>query len=135
MVVELFRKMENLHSWQPGLKHFEHLEGNPGEEGARSKLIYVGRKSDLVLTETITRVKLPEQINMTYKSRGVYNEIENRFTEKEPGVTLWQSRNYFRFGGLMMLMVLFMKEAFMHNTMLNMDRFKLFAENPRIIET
>jgi hypothetical protein len=27
-------------------------------------------------------------------------------------------------------MVPFMKRAFVHNTMLNMDRFKIFAESP-----
>jgi len=129
-VIELFLNTRNLKYWQPGLKSFEHLEGNQGEEGARSKLVYAGRKSDLVITETITSNQLPEQIDMSYKSRGVYNVVENHFTEQEPGLTLWRTENYFRFGGVMMLMVPFMKQAFIHNTLLNMDRFKLFAETP-----
>ena len=70
-----------------------------------------------------------EQFHMSYKARGVYNEVENWFTEKEPGLTLWRTENYFRFSGIMMLMVPFMKRAFIHNTMLNMDRFKIFAES------
>lgn len=129
-VIELFLNAENFKHWQPGLKSFEHLEGKQGEESARSKLVYAGRKSDLIITETIAANRLPEQIDMSYKSRGVFNRVENHFTEQEPELTLWRTENHFRFGGVMMLMVPFMKQAFIHNTMLNMDRFKLFAENP-----
>ena len=128
-VIELFDNSANLYEWQPGLKSLTHLEGEAGEEGARSELVYEGRKGDLVMTETITCKKLPDQFHMQYKARGVFNEIENWFSEKEPGLTLWRTENYFRFGGMMMLMVPFMKKAFINNTMLNMDRFKLFAEN------
>ncbi len=128
-VIDLFDNTENLQQWQPGLKIFTHLEGEEREEGTRSELIYEGRKGDLVMTEIITTKRLPEQIHMTYRSRGLYNEVENWFTEKEPGITLWRTENFFRFRGVMMLMVPFMKQAFIHNTILNMDRFKLFAEN------
>ena len=134
-VIELFDSTENLKHWQPGLLGFTHLEGKPGEECARSELVYEGRKGDLVMTETITKKQLPEQFHMTYRSRGVYNEVENWFTEKEPGLTLWRTENFFRFGGIMMLMVPFMKQAFIHNSMLHMDRFKLFAENPEKISS
>ena len=127
-VIELFDSTDNLSQWQPGLKSFTHLEGEPGEVGARSELVYEGRKSDLVMTETIRTKQLPEQFHMSYKARGVYNEVENWFSEKEPGLTHWRTENYFRFGGIMMLMVPFMKQAFIHNTTLNMDRFKIFAE-------
>jgi hypothetical protein len=72
---------------------------------------------------------LPESIDMVYRSQGVYNRVENRFTEQESGSTVWQSENYFRFHGIMMMMAPFLKRAFIHNTMLNMDRFKLFVEN------
>ncbi len=129
-VVELFDSSENLSQWQPGLISFTHQEGRPGEVGARSELVYEGRKSDLVMTETIRTKELPEQFHMSYKSRGVYNEVENWFTDKDVGQTLWRTENYFRFSGIMMLMVPFMKNAFIHNTMLNMDRFKIFAESP-----
>jgi len=128
-ILELFDSTENLKKWQPGLKSFTHLEGEPGKVGARSELIYEGRKGDLVMTETIRTKKLPEQFHRSYKARGVYNEVENWFTEKEPGLTLWRTENLFRFGGIMMLMVPFMKRAFITNTMLNMDRFKIFAED------
>ena len=127
-VLELFLNTDHLKKWQPGLLSFTHLDGEPGEEGSRSKQVFEGRKGDLVITETIMNKQLPEQIQMSYRSRGVYNEVENHFTEQEAGITLWQIENNFRFWGFVMLMIPFMKNAFIHNTMLNMDRFKLFAE-------
>jgi len=129
-VLELFDNTENLYKWQPGLLSFTHLEGEPGEERARSELVYESRKGELLITETIIRKRLPDLFHMSYKSKGVYNEVENYFEELEPGNTLWRTENLFRFSGIMMLMVPFMKRAFIHNTMLNMDRFKIFAENP-----
>ena len=92
-VIELFDNTENLQKWQPGLLSLTHLEGEPGEEGARSELVYEGRKGDLVMTETILTKRLPDQFHMDYRARGVYNRNENWFTEKEAGVTLWQSVN------------------------------------------
>ena len=129
-VVELFVQSDSLSEWQPGLKSFTHLEGNPGEEGARAELVYEGRKGDLVMTETIINKQLPEQLHMIYRSRGVYNEVNNWFTEEEPGRTLWRMENMFRFRGIMRLLAPLMKQAFIQNTMLTMDRFKIFAEHP-----
>jgi len=127
-VLELFLNTDHLKQWQPGLLSYTHLDGDPGEEGSRSKQVFEGRKGELVITETITSKQLPERIHMSYRSRGVDNEVKNLFTEQEAGKTLWQIENDFRFRGIMMLMIPFMKNAFIHNTMLNMDRFKLFAE-------
>jgi hypothetical protein len=130
---ELFENPDNLSSWQDGLKSFEHLGGAKGEEGSSSRFVYAGRKGDLLITGTITKRIFPEEYNITYKSKGVYNTISNRFTEPEPGLTHWEMVNYFRFSGLMALMAPFMKSAFRSNTVLNMERFKVFAEqnNPQ----
>ena len=129
-VVEQFVSSENLHKWQPGLVSITRLGGEPGQEGARSELVYEGRKGELVITETISLNKLPDQYNALYISRGVHNKVENRFLEEGPETTLWRTVNTFRFKGMMKLMAPFMKQAFIHNTMLSMDRFKLYVENP-----
>jgi hypothetical protein len=132
-VFDIICDTANLRKWQPGLLSITHLAGQAGEEGARSELVYEGRKGDLVITETISRKNPPEQYHLLYRSRGLYNEVENWFYEAEPGITLWRSVNSFRFKGMMLLMAPFMKQAFIHNTMLNMDRFKLFAENTDLV--
>jgi len=128
-VFELFQNTDLLQKWQPGLKSFEPVDGSPGDEGSHSKLVYESRKGDLVMTETILKKHPPESIDMLYRSQGVYNRVENRFTEEEHGATLWHAENYYRFRGIMMMMAPFLKRAFIHNTLLNMDRFKLFVEN------
>jgi hypothetical protein len=128
-VIELFDRTDNLYKWQPGLKSYEHLSGDPGKEGARSRLAYEGRKGDLVMTETITKRNLPDEIHLGYEARGVYNQVYNYFSEPEPGTTLWKTENIFRFRGAMSVMIPFMKKAFIQSTNLSMERFKAFAEN------
>ena len=127
-VIELFDSRENLYRWQPGLINLEALSGEPGKEGSQTRMVYEVRKGDLVMTETITRRNLPDEFHATYKAKGVYNEIYNYFTEPESGTTLWRIVSVFRFKGLMALMAPFMKKAFTENTLLSMERFKIFAE-------
>ncbi len=127
-VIELFDSTENLYEWQPGLKSFEPLSGEPGREGSQSTMVYEGRKGDLVMTETITKRNLPDEFHGTYKARGVFNEMYNYFSETEPGITRWRTISIFRFSGLMALMAPFMKKAFTDNTLLSMERFRVFAE-------
>ncbi len=127
-VIELFDSTENLYKWQVGLKSFERISGEPDQEGARSKLVYEGRKGDLEMIEAIVKRNFPEEFHGIYKARGVYNEVYNYFTEPEENRTLWRMENTFKFRGLMFLMAPFMRSAFTNNTLLNMERFKSFAE-------
>jgi len=129
-VIALFDSVENMYKWQPGLKSFEHISGQPGQEGSRSKLVYKGRKGDLVMTETITKRNFPDEFHGVYEARGVYNEMYNYFEEKENQTTLWRTESVFKFRGMMALMAPFMRAAFTNNTLLSMERFKNFAEHP-----
>ena len=36
-VIELFDNPDNLFKWQTGLQSFDHLSGEPGQPGAKSK--------------------------------------------------------------------------------------------------
>lgn len=127
-VVALFDNRDNLEKWQEGLKSIEILSGNPGQEGTSSRMIYETRKGELVMTETITRRNFPDEFHTIYKARGVYNEMYNYFEEKEGNNTLWRTVSVFKFKGLMALMAPFMKTAFTNSTILNMERFRNFAE-------
>ena len=127
-VIELFDSTENMYKWQKGLKIFKIISGEPGEEGCRSEMVYEGRKGDLEMIETITKRNLPDEFHGIYEARGVYNEMYNYFSETDSGNTVWQTVSVFRFRGLMTLMSPFMKAAFTNNTLLNMERFKSFAE-------
>ena len=46
-VVTLFDNPDNMHKWQPDLVSFDHLSGDPGQPGAKSKLHYkMGKKGN-----------------------------------------------------------------------------------------
>jgi hypothetical protein len=127
-VIELFASPDNMHKWQPGLKSFENMEGEPGQAGTKSRLKYDmnGRIIDMV--ETITVRNLPAEFSGTYEARNVWNLVENRFYETEDGRTRWVSENEFRMGGFMKLMAIFMKGAFPRESLKQMNSFKEFAE-------
>ena len=127
-VIELFDNTENLYKWQEGLLSFKHLEGEAGQEGAVSQMVYAGRKNDLLMTETIILRNFPDEFTTEYKAKGVHNVVKHYFTEEADGKTTWRMDNVFSFRGLMALMSLFMKSAFEANTVLSMERFKIFAE-------
>ena len=91
-------------------------------------MVYEARKGDLEMTEIITRRNFPHEFHCTYKARGVFNEMYNYF-EEDGDNTLWRTVSVFKFTGLMAFMAPFMKSAFTNNTLLNMERFKNFAEN------
>jgi len=128
-VIELFDSEENLFEWQPELISFEHLSGNKGEVGAKSKLLYKMGKREVEMTETITHKNLPEAFNLVYEAKGVWNEMNNSFIEVEPSKTKWVSHSEFRFAGFMKLIAFLMPGSFKKQSQLALDRFKLFAES------
>ena len=44
-VVALFDNADNLFHWQNGLQSFEHVSGEPGQPGAKSKLVFQNGKT------------------------------------------------------------------------------------------
>ena len=127
-VIELFDSTENLKKWQEGLQSFEHISGEPGQIGAKSKLMFdmKGRKIEMI--ETITSRNLPREFSGTYEAKGVFNSIENHFYELGKK-TRWVAENEFKFSGMMMIMSIFMRGSFRKQTLKTMEAFKTFAEN------
>ena len=50
-VIELFDDADNLTKWQEGLQAFEHVSGEPGQPGAKSRLVYDYRGRRFEMTE------------------------------------------------------------------------------------
>ena len=128
-VIELFDSFENLTKWQPGLQSFEPLEGEPGQAGARSRLVYDENGRQVEMIETIVRREYPDAFTATYEAKRVINWVANCFVEEDPGHTRWVMDNEFKFSGLMALMGLFMRGAIQKQTLRDMNRFKAFAES------
>ncbi|MEO9967761.1 MAG: SRPBCC family protein [Reichenbachiella sp.] len=128
-VIELFDNPDNMKAWQPDLVSFEPVSGTLGQPGAKSILHYKMGKRDVVMTETVTKNNLPDEMAGTYETKGVYNEISNRFEAINQNQTKWTSENEFKFSGFMILIGFFMKSAFPKQTLQFMNQFKTFAES------
>ena len=130
-VIELFDSVDNMYKWQPELVSFEHISGEAGQEGAKSKMLYKMGKREVEMIETITSRNLPDEFSGTYDAKGVHNIIENRFIVVNPETTQWVVTSEFQFKGMMKLMGTLMPRAFRKQTCKFMDRFKAFAESQK----
>ncbi len=129
-VIELFDSVENLEKWQPGFIRYEHLSGEPGQVGAKAKLLYKMGKRETEMIETITLNELPDKFHGTYEATGVFNIQENYFMQKGPDVTEWKSVSEFKFNSFMMKLIgWIMPGAFKKQTCKFMECFKEFAES------
>ncbi len=127
-VLELFDSTENLYKWQDGLQSFEHISGEPGQVGAKSKMLYDMDGRQVEMIETITSRNLPDEFSSTYEAKGVYNAVENLFYEEGPDKTRWVANHEFRFSGVMKIMAVAMRGSFPKQTQKTMEAFKAFAE-------
>ena len=115
-VISLFDSFENLSKWQPTLKSYEHLEGEPGQPGTKTRLLYDERGKDMEMIETIKSRNLPDEFIAIYTAKGVENIFENYFSEISSDKTKWTTVSIFKFKGFMTIMSLFMKKAFTKST-------------------
>lgn len=129
-VIELFDNPDNLAKWQPGLLKFEHISGEPGTPGAKSRLLYKMGKRETEMIETVTLRELPEKFQGTYQARGVLNIQENYFEVVDENTTKWTSTSEFKFSNLTMkVMGWLMPGAFKKQSYTFMELFKTFAES------
>jgi len=128
-VIELFDSTENMRKWQPELISFEHVSGTPGQEGAKSKLLYKMGKRETQMIETITKRNFPDEFSGTYETKGVWNLQENFFKETGENKTEWTTISEFRCSGFMKVICWLMPGAFKKQTLKFMKRFKDFVEN------
>ena len=128
-VIELFDDADNLTKWQEGLQAFEHVSGEPGQPGAKSRLVYDHRGRRFELIETITERNLPDEFSAIYETEGVWNLMTNRFEEEGPDRTRWIAESEFRPQGLKMkLMAIILRPLFTSRTLKTLRDFKAFAE-------
>ncbi len=127
-VVALFDDPDNIPKWQEGFKSMEHISGEYGEAGAKSRLTYDMNGREVVLTETLVKRDLPEEVSMIFETDGVYNAMTNKFFD-ENGKTRWHSDVEFKFSGFMAIMGFFMPFMFKRQSKKNMQAFKDFAES------
>ena len=128
-VIDLFDSTENLKKWQKGLVSFETFEGTPGQEGAKSRLIYKMGKRDVEMIETIKVRNFPDEFTGIFEAKNVWNEVKNQFKETADGHTNWKFETEFKFKGFMKVMSALMPGAFKKQSLKSMHAFKDFAES------
>ena len=72
-VVALMDDPANMPHWQRGFVAMEHLSGELGQEGSKSKLTYQLGKRNIEMIETITRRDLPAHFDAIYETGNVWN--------------------------------------------------------------
>jgi hypothetical protein len=129
--VELLDNPDNMKHWQRGLVSYELLgDQPPGSVGAQMKLNYQMGKRNLEMIETVTINELPNRFAGTYETKGVWNLVDNHFSEDESGHTVWVSDCEFKFSGLMKVMSWFMPTSmFKKQSCQYLEDFKSFAES------
>ena len=128
-LVSLFDNSENMHTWMEGLESVKHLDGKPGDVGAKSKMVFQMGKRRIEMVETITVKNLPDEFTATYHTPGVFNIVSNRFQAIDERTTRYITEQEFQFQSFgMKLMGLIMPGAFKKQSMSHMKSFKAFAE-------
>lgn len=129
VVAGLFANPDHLDQWMDGFKNIEHLSGVPGTQGAKSRLTFQTGKRKMEMTETITAIDLPKEMNVTYDTGKVFNIVENRFEKLPENRTRIVVDTEYRFKGIMKLIPLLMSGVFKKQTRKYLVDFKEFAEN------
>jgi hypothetical protein len=107
----------------------EHISGEPGKPGAKSRLKYQMGKRLIEMEETITKNNLPHEFDGTYSAKGVFNIMKNKFVPVGENKTKWVSETEFQFSGFMKIIGFFMPGAFKKQSQVYLDKFKKFAES------
>ena len=85
-------------------------------------------KKDFEMIETLVERAPPDRLRLVYEAKGVWNEVDNRFSEIDAEATLWQVHTEFRCRGVMWLVSLVMPGMFKTQTETYMRSFRNFAE-------
>jgi uncharacterized membrane protein len=129
-VWRIFDNPENMLRWQPTLQSFVPHSGQPGQIGAVSKLTYKENGRQVILTETITGRREPEEFAGDYSTGVATNHIKNRFIRLDDNKTRWVVESDVSFHGVLWkLAALFLKERIWKRCIEDMNRFKQLAES------
>ena len=129
-VVRLYDNPDNLIEWQDGFVAIESISGNSGEEGAKSKMVYMMRDQEMEIIETIKVNNLPEEKTGEYAHKHMVNTMTTRFKEISAHITLYEADvEYTKFIGFVPKMMAFlMPGVFKKQTQKWLNQFKKFAE-------
>lgn len=127
-VIEVMRSMEHSMKWIKGLRSFELIEGQMDELNSKYKMVFKGKKNDMIMIETITELDLPNKITTTYEQGPVWNECVNLFKGHEDH-THYRMISQFKFPWYISLFIWMFKSSFIRETSQGMNDFKEYVES------
>ena len=128
-VMRLFDDPTNLPKWMSGLQSFEHISGEPGQPGSKSKLVFQMGSRRTEMLETVMVRNLPEEFTGKYEAKGVDNIVRNRFIAIDDNHTKYISEQEFNLSGFMKVIAFLMPGAFKKQSMKFLTDFKKFVES------
>lgn len=114
----------NLYKWQPTLVSYEMLEGEPGQPGAKAKLVYDENGKRIEMIESITERREPELFAGEYRTPMAVNAMTHRLYETGSGTTRWEIDTTFRFSGFWRLLAPLFRTAIRKRLVADCHRFK-----------
>ena len=128
-VAELFGNPNNRKKWMEGLESDEHLSGEPGTPGAKSRLVFQTGKVKITFLGVVTARNLPDDFSETMDASNVLTTIKSTFVALSPQKTKYVSEQEFEFKGIVNKIVGFLLQGeFKKQTLTHMENFKQFAE-------
>ena len=127
-----FDSVDNMKKWQPTLVGFDRISGTPGQPGAVSRLTYEEGGRSVILTETITLRREPEEFAGRYDSSMGTTVIRNRFETLSPTSTRWDVTSDVEFRGLWRLLAPFLRGMIGKRTRADLERFKSMLESSHL---
>ena len=128
-VSERFQDPDRIPEWQESFIRMDLVSGEPGQPGNVHTLVHKMGKREMEMKETIKENDMPNRFVATYESGGVWNIVENDFTDNPDGTTHWHIDTEFRCKGFMRIMTALMPGMFKKQTAKMQTDFKAFAEN------
>ena len=131
-VAALFADPAKLKEYQKDFIRKELISGNPGQEGAVSKMYYKQGKGTMELTETILLNNLPDEFLGSYRHKHMDNTMKSTFTALSDHQTRFDTEiEYTAFRGFFAKMLAFLFPGmFKKQVQTWLSNFKTYAEQP-----
>lgn len=132
-VVRKFTDEDALKHWQPGLQKMEHISGEKGKAGSVYRLYFQLGKREVIMTETILTMNLPEKFEATYEAKGVWNKEQASFEKVGDDTTIYHGNSKFKFSGFMKIVGWIFPGAFKKQSLKYLENFKAFVEEGKSV--
>lgn len=123
-----FDNPDNLQKWQPTLRSFRTISGEPGQPGAVSELLYDENGREIRVMECLTERREPHFMAGSYASDRGKAIVVNQFEDLGDGRTRWVAWWNHVSRGIFRLLSPFMKRSMAKRIDDDLQRFKLMVE-------